>query len=302
MPPTGSVVSGQVFWQWWQDIKRQTQQSPVSLSELHWFIQAQTNLDVLALRLETFRQWPEVHLCCDLSELTAQWQKRVQDRVPVQYLVGRSPWRQFELVVGPGVLIPRPETELIIDILEPFLDATNTCSNWADLGTGSGAIALGLAERMPKAIIHAVDCSSDALAIAQGNAIAYGLSSQIQFYQGSWFEPLTLMKGQLAGIVTNPPYIPSALIPTLQPEVAQHEPHRALDGGPDGLAIIRHLARTAPEYLRLQGIWLTEIMLGQSQTVVELLEQQQCYDKIQVFADLAGCDRFVLARHSPPKG
>jgi release factor glutamine methyltransferase len=163
------------------------------------------------------------------------------------------------------------------------------------LGTGSGAIAIGLAAAFPHAIIHAVDQSIPALKIAQENAQRLGFLSRINFYQGTWFSPLPELKGKLTGMVSNPPYIPSNIVPTLQPEVANHEPHLALDGGNDGLDCLRLLVATAPEYLVPGGIWLVETMAGQTEAVVKLLENQGSYSNIQVFADLAGIDRFVLA-------
>jgi release factor glutamine methyltransferase len=122
-----------------------------------------------------------------------------------------------------------------------------------------------------------------------------GLSDRVQFFQGFWFQPLEAMENQLRGMVSNPPYIPKGMLSGLQPEVAWHEPHLALDGGEDGLDCIRHLVATAPIYLKSGGIWLIEMMAGQSEQVMELLEKQGDYDRIQVHADLAGIDRFILA-------
>jgi release factor glutamine methyltransferase len=200
------------------------------------------------------------------------------------------------------VLIPRPETEYTIDLAiaaarsgwsgqnEEFLRG-----HWVDLGTGSGAIALGLADALPVAAIHAVDCSSEALAIAHSNARRLGFANRIHFYRGSWWEPLSFLKGQVSGMVANPPYIPSSLVPQLQPEVAWHEPQLALDGGPDGLNAIRHLVETSPIYLRSGGIWLIEMMAGQAEQVTGLLQHQGSYRNIEVHQDLAVIERFALA-------
>lgn len=167
--------------------------------------------------------------------------------------------------------------------------------DWADLGTGSGAIAIGLATAFPAARIHAVDYSAAALTIAQSNAQQLDLTDRIQFYEGSWLQPLEHLKGRLSGIVANPPYIPSGMVPALQPEVARHEPHLALDGGADGLNCLRHLVATAPDYLQTGGIWLVEMMAGQAIAVADLLHQQGSYCQIQIHPDLAGIDRFALA-------
>ncbi len=146
-------------------------------------------------------------------------------------------------------------------------------SHWADLGTGSGAIALGLATAFPQAQIHAVDVSPAALAIAHRNAETYGLGDRIHGHLGRWFEPLAHLAGQLSGMVSNPPYIPNADVPHLQPEVARHEPHLALDGGSDGLDCVQILIDAAPNYLVSGGLWLVELMQGQATTVAQRLHQ-----------------------------
>jgi release factor glutamine methyltransferase len=265
--------------------------------ELDWLLQELAGLDRLSLRLGLFKTRSQIPLTISLEELDRLWQHRLHDRLPVQYLVGATPWRNFRLQVSPDVLIPRPETEYLIDIVgevvgnNPCLD----CGDWVDLGTGSGAIAVGLADLLPKARIHAVDRSTAALEIAAINAENCGFGDKIGFYRGDWWQPLVLLRGKVSGMVSNPPYIPSAIVPKLQPEVARHEPHLALDGGKDGLDAIRHLVVSAPEYLISGGVWAIESMAGQAPTIVELLKNTQQYQNIRIFADLAGVDRFVFA-------
>ena len=298
------TVTGLELSQWRVVARQQAIAADIPATEVDWFLQQLTDLDRLSLRLESFKDRPIIYLKRPWAELTDLWQQRLDDRVPVQYLTGVAPWRQFSLTVSPAVLIPRPETECLIDLAIAAVEQHPagpllTTGHWADLGTGSGAIALGLATALPQACIHAVDQSAEALAIAQLNAQALYAThpnlQPIQFYQGSWLQPLAHLKGQLSGLVSNPPYIPSDLVPTLQPEVAQHEPQLALDGGADGLDCIRHLVDTAPEYLQSGGIWLIEMMAGQAIAVVDLLNQQGSYHHIQIHADLAGIDRFALA-------
>jgi release factor glutamine methyltransferase len=254
------------------------------------------------LRLEFYKDRPQIQLKLPLKDIDKLWQRRLNDRLPVQYIANSASWRQFKLAVAPGVLIPRPETESLIDLAvvaakKAFVTQLEQ-GHWADLGTGSGAIAIGLADAFPKVTIHAVDRSPEALAIAQTNAQKLGFANQIQFYQGSWWQPLSALKGKISGMVANPPYIPSSLIPQLQPEVAKHEPHLALDGGTDGLDCIRHLIAASPAYLRPGGVWLIEMMAGQAQTVAKLLHNQGSYCKIEIHADLAGIERFALAYRS----
>jgi len=299
-------VSGHMLWEWRSTARQQAIAAAIAPDEVDWLLQAVAGLDRLALRLATFKDRTTIPLTRSLSELTTLWQQRIRDRVPVQYLVGVAPWRQFSLNVSPAVLIPRPETELLIDLAIAAVNNRADNANiphstprarrhWADLGTGSGAIAIGLATAFPDAAIHAVDLSAAALAIARSNAQRLALAERIQFYQGEWFQPLGHLKGQLSGMVANPPYIPSAMVPALQPEVALHEPHLALDGGVDGLDDIRQLVDMAPAYLKSGGVWLVEMMAGQAPSVAALLQQQGSYEHIQIHADLAGIDRFALA-------
>jgi release factor glutamine methyltransferase len=293
-----TLVSGLQLWQWRNAAIKGAIASNVSVFEVDWLLQEIADLDRLALRLESYKDWSAIALKLPLEELEHLWQKRLNDRLPVQYIAGVTSWRKFQIAVSNAVLIPRPETESLID-LAVAASLTNPLlqqGHWADLGTGSGAIALGLADVFRKATIHAVDCSLDALAIAQKNALNCGLADRIRFYQGSWWEPLELLKGQFSGMVSNPPYIPTSTVSTLQPEVVDHEPHLALDGGADGLDCIRHLIDISPAYLRPGGLWLVEMMAGQADAVREMLQNQGSYDEIEIHADLAGIERFAVAR------
>lgn len=295
------VISGNELWEWWQWARKEAIAHHISPTEADWLLRECTDLDRLSLRLGSFKP-QQINLTIPPSDLKSLWLKRIEQRIPVQYLIGKTTWREFSLQVSPAVLIPRPETELLIDLAvkasspPPHLPTSPPLSHWADLGTGSGAIAIGLATVFPDAIVHAVDVSEAALAITQANVAAYQLSDRIHLYQSSWLEPLDLLKGQLSGMVSNPPYIPSQQVLELQPEVTQHEPHLALDGGNDGLSAIRHLVTAAPAYLQPDGIWLVEMMAGQAKAVAQLLQQNGNYHDIQIHADLAGVERFAIAR------
>lgn len=291
--PLNSILGTELYC-WYQEAKLAALANNIDSNELSWLLQTVTSLDKLALSLGTFPQ-QQIDSSRSLSELNRLWQQRLQERLPVQYLVETAYWRRFQLKVTPAVLIPRPETELIIDLAQKNNLVTATQQHWVDLGTGSGAIALGLADVFPQATVHAVDLSLDALKVARENAISLNFADRIHFYQGSWWNPLESYPRKIAGMLANPPYIPTAQINKLQPEVADHEPHLALDGGEDGLDDIRSLIQTAPEYLVSGGIWLIELMAGQADTVAELLKQQGKYYNIKIFPDLSGIQRFVLA-------
>lgn len=264
-------------------------------AELDWLLLAVTDLDRLSLKLRSYERKSHIHCEWNFATLQSKWRQRIDDRIPIQYLVGRTPWRQFELDVSPAVLIPRPETECMINLVADHLRQCPELAlgHWVDLGTGSGAIAIALADLMPKARIHAVDLSHEALGIAQANADRLGFADRIQFYQGSWVEPIVHLRGQLSGLLSNPPYIPSQEVLKLQPEVTNHEPHLALDGGIDGLDCLRHLVRCGLDYLVPSGMWMAEMMMGQMPAVVELLASAG-YQKIQRSRDLEGVERFAI--------
>ncbi len=291
------MISGAELSKWREEAKSAAIAADIPVLEVDWLLQEVAGLDRLSLRLELFKIQPQITLTISLSELNILWQRRLQERLPVQYLVGVTPWRNFRLQVSPDVLIPRPETEYIIDLVSTAVKERLSLSSghWVDLGTGSGAIAIGLADLLPDARIYGVDCSAAALTIAEKNALNCGFSDKINFYRGSWWQPLAFLRGKVSGMVSNPPYIPSSLVPQLQPEVVRHEPHLALDGGKDGLEAISHLILTAPDYLISGGLWAIELMAGQGQSVVKLLENTKQYQNIQIFYDFAGFDRFVLA-------
>ncbi|MCA2554661.1 MAG: peptide chain release factor N(5)-glutamine methyltransferase [Microcystis sp. M04BS1] len=287
-------ISGQELSQWRQQAIADLAQAQLSPKEVDIFLQAVTDLDGLSLRLQSFREREKIPLSYSWSEITKRWQKRLQARVPLQYLLESVVWRNFTLKVSPEVLIPRPETELLIDIVGETVRGDDG-GIWVDLGTGSGAIAIGLASILTKAAIYAVDYSPAALAIAKENIINTGFADRIILKQGSWWTPLGKWKGQISGMLSNPPYIPSAEILDLQIEVREHEPRLALDGGEDGLRSIQYLVATAPDYLRSGGLWLVEMRAGQGEKVAQMLENQGNYRQIQIINDLAGFDRFVLA-------
>jgi len=287
-------ISGQELSQWRQQAIADLEQAQLSPKEVDIFLQAVTDIDTLSLRLQSFREREKIPLSYSWSEITKRWQKRLQSRVPLQYLLESVVWRNFTLKVSPEVLIPRPETELLIDIVAETVRGEEG-GIWVDLGTGSGAIAIGLASILTKAEIYAIDYSQTALAIAKENIIKTGFADRIILKQGSWWTPLEKWKGQISGMLSNPPYIPSAEILDLQIEVREHEPRLALDGGEDGLTALRYLVATAPDYLRSGGLWLVEMRAGQGEKVVQMLENQGNYRQIQIINDLAGFDRFVLA-------
>lgn len=290
-----AVISGKELWQWrrWALDIADTDDARY---EVDWLLQSVANLDRLTLRLESVDDARSIAISMPLDRLSALWIERVEQHQPVQYLLGTTFWRDLELVVSPAVLIPRPETELIIDIALAAADRIQQQGIWVDLGTGSGAIAIAIARNLPAAQVYAVDISPAALEIANINATRSGVLDRLNFSQGSWWSSLTHLQGQVAVMLSNPPYIPSTELQHLQPEVRDHEPHLALNGGVDGLVAIRILVDTAPAYLQAGGIWLVEMMAGQGCAVASLLATHGSYTDIEIINDLAGLDRFAIAR------
>ncbi|BAQ66288.1 peptide chain release factor N(5)-glutamine methyltransferase [Geminocystis sp. NIES-3709] len=292
-------LSGQKLFNWYQQAKQQTIINNIPLFELDYLLIELTNLNNLNLRLNNYQNNDQIISKKSLEELQNLWDLRVKKRCPVQYLIGECHWRNFTLKVTPDVLIPRPETELIIDralqLTEqyPYLRS----GKWLDLGTGSGAIAIALADTFPEAVIYAVDKSEKALKIAQENAFNLGFFKRIKFFHGSWFNPINELKNGFSGIVSNPPYIPSQVVLQLQPEVINHEPRIALDGGDDGLNDIRHLIINAPNFLINNGVFILEMMDGQGDFVEKFLINNTNYTNIKIDRDLANLERFALAYH-----
>ncbi len=215
-------------------------------------------------------------------------------RVPAKYLIGRCEFLGLDLVVDPRVMIPRPETELLVEqaLLRLGEDQDATI---ADLGTGSGAVAIVIAARRPKARVVATDISAEALEVARENVARHGLGERIELRQGDWFA--ALREGEAFDlVVSNPPYVATADLEAAMPEVRDHEPRRALDGGPQGLDALRVVVRGAPEWLKAGGWLLVEIGFGQRQAVEALAHQSEAYDAVEVTADFQGIDRVVGMR------
>ncbi|MCP9835083.1 MULTISPECIES: peptide chain release factor N(5)-glutamine methyltransferase [unclassified Cyanobium] len=234
----------------------------------------------------------EVRLHRSLEGLEALWRRHLHTHEPLQYLVGRCPWRDLELPVAPGVLIPRQETELLVDLALSLGPAARPPSRWADLGTGSGCLAIALARSLPESRGFAAEASPEALVQAIANLTRWDLQQRVTPLAGDWWQPLAPWWGALDLVVSNPPYIPSATLLELDPVVRNHEPRLALDGGPDGLAAIRSIVAGSPRGLAPGGLLLLEHHHDQSEAVGELLRAAGL-ERLGVHADLEGRARFA---------
>jgi release factor glutamine methyltransferase len=222
--------------------------------------------------------------------------KRRGNREPLQHLVGSTSFCGLEIKVSPAVLIPRPETEVLAELAWQWLQsvaAERPAPRVLDFGTGSGCLAITLAVKCPGARITALEVSPEALAVARANACHHGVTERIDFIEGDGLWALG-SAAEFDLIVANPPYIPSAEIATLQREVREHDPRRALDGGPDGLACIRQIADAGAGCLRSGGRLLMEFGDGQTATVLRLFNGAAWRDQT-VHNDLAARPRILVA-------
>ncbi|XP_057765332.1 uncharacterized protein LOC130986073 [Salvia miltiorrhiza] len=238
----------------------------------------------------------QVAIRARLEELYELWRQRIQERRPFQYVVGCEHWRDLILSVEEGVLIPRPETETIVDLVGDAVKADGELREglWADLGTGSGALAIAVARVLGGGgRVVAVDLSSIAAAVAGYNVERYCLQGKVSVRVGSWFEGV---EGELRGLVSNPPYIPSQHIHALQAEVSRHEPVLALDGGLDGMDHLIHLSNGAASMLKPRGFFAFETNgETQSKFLVDYMTNQMKgrFCRLKIASDFAGIQRFV---------
>lgn len=223
--------------------------------------------------------------------------KRRVKKEPVAYITGQKGFYESEFAVTPDVLIPRPDTEILV---EKALDVLTSSQSSAapkkvlELGTGSGAIVTSLAKKAPQHLYMATDVSLPALNVARQNVQAVCPGS-VMFCAGSWFD----MFSQAAGfdlVISNPPYIPTTDIDTLQDEIRSFEPRRALDGGPDGLDCYREILSHARKYLALGGWLMLEIGYDQRTGIAAFLKEISGYGKPEIIKDLAGNDRVVAVK------
>ena len=225
-----------------------------------------------------------------LSELRPLVRRR-GNREPLQYIIGTVDFFEMQLKIDSRALIPRHETEELVELIIASL--SKPPGKILDLGTGSGAFALAFANKYPDASIDAVDNSSAALSLARENAQLLGLESQINFYQGSWFEPLNSGNSQYDLIVSNPPYLTQQEMITAEPEVVNYEPHDALGAGEDGLDAIRLIFNETSRFLAHNALLALEVGIGHQDELIELGNANGLTG--EVLDDLSGRTRFYLA-------
>jgi release factor glutamine methyltransferase len=226
--------------------------------------------------------------------------KRRVDREPAQYITGVQEFWSLEFLVGPQALIPRPETEILVEqvlsILKDDKSNKEQGPSILDLGTGSGAIAVSLAKELQGATIWASDISALALDLARINSEKHAVNSRIHLVQGDLFEPFSGEPLKFDIIVSNPPYIPSEDYDSLPPEVKDYEPRLALNGHEGGFFFIEKIIMEAPVYLNPGGWLLIEMDPGQTLKAFNMIEQNHSYREHRCAKDYSQKDRVVIAR------
>ena len=213
---------------------------------------------------------------------------------PISYLINRKEFMSLDFYVDERVLIPRPETEFIVETI--LKTNPEKPQRILEIGTGSGIIATTLAVNEPEWEIIATDICQDALDVAEKNRDTHECTDRISLLQGDLFDPIQgLDSSKFNWIVSNPPYVMSCDNNGLSPDVREHEPHIALFAGEDGLSIIRRLISEAPSYLNPNGKLIFEIGDKQGNSVQELINEQPDYENSQIIKDYAGIDRVVVA-------
>ncbi|HXH10072.1 MAG TPA: peptide chain release factor N(5)-glutamine methyltransferase [Alphaproteobacteria bacterium] len=218
---------------------------------------------------------------------------------PLAYLTGVREFWSLPLSVRPGVLIPRPETEWVVETAlryAPSFTQQGRRCRILDIGTGSGNIAIAMAASLADVIVIAIDISREALVVAQSNARACGVVERVTFVQGDLLGPLNPRGTPFDLLLSNPPYIAAGEIASLPKTVRGYEPHLALDGGDDGLSLYRRLIAAGPQYLSEAGVAIVEVGYQQAGEVSQLFTQSQQWDVLEVVKDYSGIERVVVAQ------
>ena len=225
--------------------------------------------------------------------------KRRTRREPLQYITGYQEFWSLNLKVTKGVLIPRPETEILVEeALKTFPqnESFDKTINILELGTGSGAVAIALAKELQRGSIVATDISDIAIKTARENAKVHGLEEQITFLKGSLFEPVRERIGTFNLVISNPPYIPIEDFRDIQPEVRDFEPRISLNGGKEGLKFYRQILSQIGRYLAKDGWVILELGKGQAEKVTRLIELTGEFNPTSIVKDFSGIERVVKAQ------
>ena len=221
--------------------------------------------------------------------------------VPLQYITKRVEFMSLDFVVDEGVLIPRPETEILVEAVIKKTDNKlyhDRIITIIDIGTGSGNIAVSLAKNISNVKIYASDISREALTVANENVLRHDVTDQIHLLHGNVFEAFSskVKKGQVDFIVSNPPYVSKSESKNLEPELIDHEPLLALIGGVDGLFFYKQIIKDAADWIKPGGYLIIEIGETQANSIIKLMQNELHYDEIEIINDLQGKERIISAK------
>ena len=285
-------ISTKDLFLWIKDIKN-TRQNIDDLYLLLDLIGGISKSDLLFLKINSKEK---VYLKIDFHSLKKKWLDHINFSKPVQYICESSYWRNFKFELSKDVLIPRVETEQIIEIATKIISSEDKKIIFADLGTGSGSIAISLACEHRNWEGLATDIDDKALQIAKRNHQKISLEPNIHFYHGSWWDPLVNYAGMINLAISNPPYIPKNVYERLPSSVKDFEPKIALYGGEDGLSHIKKIIIDAPKFL-VKGGWLIfENHYDQSNKIKNLLRDYG-FDSLKTINDSYGIGRFTIGRY-----
>ena len=233
----------------------------------------------------------------ELSRFKAIIKRRIK-REPVAYILGHKEFWSMELAVTRHVLIPRPETECLVERALAYLetDTDSRRQRILELGTGSGAILIALASENTQHTYWGTDISAAAIQLARRNAESHGLAASIQFLIADWFAPFAVSAEPFDMIISNPPYIRSGELKRLQPEIQAFEPLEALNGSVDGLRCLRHIIQSAHLYLKPGGMLLLEMGHDQKVPLKQVIQHCDQYADVAFYTDYSGYDRIVAMR------
>jgi len=285
-------ISTKDLFLWIKDIKNSRQ----DIDDLYLLLDIIGGISKSDLFLLKINSEQKAFLKIDFNSLKKKWVEHTQFSKPIQYVCKSSYWRNFKFELTKDVLIPRVETEQIIEIATDIIGSDDKKIIFADLGTGSGTIAVSLGIEKRNWIGLATDIDMNALYIAKKNHKKLSSESNINFYCGNWWEPLKQYAGRINLAISNPPYIPRNIYERLPTSVKEFEPKKALYGGEDGLSHINQIILNAPKFLVKGGWLILENHFDQSKKIKNLLRESG-FDSLKTINDAFGIGRFTIGRY-----
>ena len=285
-------ISAKELFLWIKEIKENKQ----GIDDFYLLLDLLGGISKSELLLLKINAQEKVNLNIDLFSLKKKWLEYLKLSKPIQYISGSSYWRNFKFELTNDVLIPRVETEQIVEIASNIFDYEDKKIIFADLGTGSGTISISLVVENSNWKGLATDIDINAIQVAQKNHKKICSESDINFYCGNWWEPLKKYSGRINLAISNPPYIPRSVYEKLPSSVKDFEPKIALYGGEDGLYHIQQIISEAPKFLVKGGWLILENHFDQSKKIKNLL-QDYGFNSLKTINDTFGIGRFTIGRY-----